>query len=69
MVHMVYLKEFFFSFPCVCKNGQYSIVQGLKISQDVAKLMKISADELLEEKKRSWCSLIKILRFFYYEYI
>lgn len=46
-------KGIFYSFPCVCKNGQYNILQGLKISTDVAKLMKISADELLEEKKEA----------------
>jgi len=40
-----------FSFPCVCKNGKWEIVQGLKIDERTKGLLDITTKELLEEKR------------------
>jgi len=42
-----------YSFPCTCVNGTWTVVNGLKVNENVKKLMKISADELLDEKKQA----------------
>lgn len=42
--------ELVFSFPCICKNGDYQIVKGLKLDEDMEKLLKSTQKELLEEK-------------------
>jgi malate dehydrogenase len=39
-----------YSFPCVCKNGQYEIVQGLEINDFSRARMDATAKELLEER-------------------
>ena len=39
-----------YSFPCVCEDGKWRIVQGLELSQYSIDKLKITADELLEEK-------------------
>jgi len=39
-----------FSFPCICKDGEYHIVKGLKLDEDVSNLLKVTEKELLEEK-------------------
>lgn len=39
-----------FSYPCVCKNGDYEIVQGLEISDFDRGKMAISEQELREER-------------------
>ena len=39
-----------YSFPCVCKNGQYEIVQGLAINEFSRGKMDATAKELLEER-------------------
>ena len=39
-----------YSFPVTIKNGQWSIVQGLKIDDWSAEKMKLSADELIAER-------------------
>ncbi len=39
-----------YSFPCVCKNGQYEIVQGLSINEFSRGKMDATARELLEER-------------------
>jgi malate dehydrogenase len=39
-----------YSYPVTCRDGSYSIVQGLDIDTDCAKRMKISYEELLEER-------------------
>ena len=39
-----------YSYPVTCRDGSYSIVQGLDIDPDCAKRMKISYEELLEER-------------------
>lgn len=38
-----------YSFPVVCRNGEYEIVQGLEISDFVREKMKASEDELKSE--------------------
>ena len=40
-----------YSFPCVCKNGVWEIVQGLEIDARSKKLMEATHKELLEEKE------------------
>jgi malate dehydrogenase len=39
-----------FSFPCVCKDGQYQIVKGLPIDEFSQGKLKLTTQELLEEK-------------------
>ena len=39
-----------YSFPCTCKNGQYSIVQGLTTDDFSSAKMKATEDELREER-------------------
>ncbi len=39
-----------YSFPCVCKNGQYEIVQGLEINDFSRARMDATAKELTEER-------------------
>lgn len=39
-----------YSFPCVCKNGQWKIVEGLPVDDYSRKLMDATAKELSEEK-------------------
>jgi len=43
-----------FSFPCVCQNGQYSIVTELPIDQFSNGKLKATTDELLEEKSQAF---------------
>jgi len=38
------------SFPCVCKNGEYSIVQGLEIDAYSRGKIDASVAELVEER-------------------
>jgi len=46
-------KGLIFSFPCVCENGGYKIVQGLKIDSFSQEKIKITTDELLQEKEQA----------------
>jgi malate dehydrogenase len=43
-------KDIMFSFPCVCKNGKWEIVQGLSVDERSKEKLKITGDELVEEK-------------------
>jgi len=43
-----------FSFPCVCQNGQYSIVTELPIDQFSAGKLKITTEELIDEKTQAF---------------
>lgn len=43
-------KGLVFSFPVTTKNGKYSIVQGLKVSEYSQKKIDITTKELLEER-------------------
>jgi len=42
-----------YSFPCTCENGEYKIVQDLKIDSFSRNLMTATADELIEEAKEA----------------
>lgn len=44
-------KGIFYSFPCVCKDGAYKVVEDYKVTDDIKALMKASEAELLEERK------------------
>lgn len=46
-------KDVIFSFPVEIKNGQWKIVQGLTISSFAAEKLKITGDELLQEKEEA----------------
>lgn len=46
-------KGLIFSYPCVCKNGKFEIVQGLKIDAPSQKRIDITTQELQEEKKEA----------------
>jgi len=46
-------KGIFFSFPCVCKNGEYEVVTGLKLNEKTLDLFKVTEKELLEEKEEA----------------
>lgn len=39
-----------YSFPCTCKDGKYEIVQGLEINEFSRERMKITEQELIEER-------------------
>lgn len=43
-------KGLIYSFPCVCKNGDWEIVQGLEISDFSMARMKVTERELCEER-------------------
>ena len=43
-------KDIIYSFPCTCKDGKWSIVQGLEIDNFSDEKMKATGDELVEEK-------------------
>lgn len=40
-----------FSFPCVCKNGDWKIVEGLPLDDFAKSKIKITADELIGERE------------------
>lgn len=42
--------DIIYSFPCTCQDGKWSIVQGLSIDANSAEKMKITGEELVEEK-------------------
>lgn len=44
-------KEIVYSFPCTTSNGHYQIVQGLKLDDASRQRMRITAEELLAERK------------------
>jgi len=50
--------ELMYSFPCKCSNGEYTIVGGLPIDKFSQEKMKITQDELVEEKELA-LSLLK----------
>jgi malate dehydrogenase len=43
-------KDVMFSFPCICRNGDWEVVQGLKLSEKTISKLKVTADELIEER-------------------
>merc|ERR1712154_98374 len=46
-------KGIFFSFPCTCKDGEFTVVTDYTVTEDIKALMKASEKELLEEKEES----------------
>ena len=40
-----------FSFPVTCKNGEWTIVKGLTLSEFAKKKLQATSEELLAEKK------------------
>lgn len=46
-------KGLIYSFPCTCQNGEYKIVQDLKIDSFSRNLMTATANELIEEAKEA----------------
>lgn len=44
-------KDVVYSFPVTCKDGKWSIVQGLSIDERSRKLMDATGEELVDEKK------------------
>lgn len=45
-------KGIFYSFPCICSDGKYSIVKNLRVTDTVKQLMKTSEKELLDERSK-----------------
>ena len=43
-------KDVMFSFPCTCRDGQWSIIQGLEISDFAKSKLEATGKELLQEK-------------------
>ncbi len=52
-------KDVVYSFPVVCKGGQYTIVDGLSLDEFSRKKMELTANELLEEKQEAFSFLDK----------
>lgn len=48
-----------YSFPCRCKGGKWSIVQGLEISEAARKMMDATAKELQDEQAEAKAALGK----------
>jgi len=46
-------KDVMFSFPCTCKDGNWSIVQGLTISDFAREKLDLTGKELSEEKEEA----------------
>jgi len=46
-------KDIMFSFPCTVKDGKWSIVQGLPISDFAKEKLELTGKELLEEKEEA----------------
>jgi malate dehydrogenase len=44
------MQDIVYSFPVECKDGKWSIVQGLQIDEYTAGKLKATGDELVEEK-------------------
>jgi len=51
--HYGIAKGIFFSFPCICKNGEYQIVSNLQPHEKTVELLKVTEKELLEEKEEA----------------
>ena len=43
-------KGLIYSFPCICSNGDWEIVQGLTINQFSREKMSATEQELIEER-------------------
>ena len=45
------VQDVVYSFPVTCKDGEWSIVQGLSIDEFSAAKLKATGEELVEEKQ------------------
>ena len=43
-----------YSYPCLCRGGKYTIVQGLGVDEFSREKMTATYNELLEEKKEAF---------------
>ncbi len=43
-------KDLIFSFPCICSNGDYKVVEGLKINEFTQKGIEATTKELISER-------------------
>lgn len=43
-------KDIIFSFPVTCKNGDWKIVEGLKLSEFSKEKLNLTSKELIEER-------------------
>eukprot|EP01092_Planopodium_desertum_P008603 TRINITY_DN36061_c0_g1_i1.p1 TRINITY_DN36061_c0_g1~~TRINITY_DN36061_c0_g1_i1.p1 ORF type:complete len:177 (+),score=22.62 TRINITY_DN36061_c0_g1_i1:2-532(+) len=50
-------KGLVYSFPVVCKDGDFTIVKGLELDEFSRKKMKITTDELAEERSEAFALL------------
>lgn len=50
-------KGIVYSMPCVCKNGSYQVVSGLKLDDFSREKMRLTAEELLAEKEAAFSAL------------
>lgn len=50
MQNLCVMQDVVYSFPVTCKEGKWSIVQGLQIDDFAAQKLKATGDELVEEK-------------------
>jgi malate dehydrogenase len=46
-------KDIVYSFPCVCKGGEYEIVKDLAVSDKIKELLKKTEQELVEERSEA----------------
>jgi malate dehydrogenase len=46
-------KELIYSFPVTCKDGKYTIVQGLDVDAFSREKLELTEKELLEEKEEA----------------
>lgn len=46
--------DLIFSFPCICANGEWKMVEGLSQDDNAKKQIKENIDELLDEKKMAF---------------
>merc|ERR1712087_169752 len=40
-----------FSFPCECRDGEWSVMEGLELSEFAKEKLKVTENELLEERE------------------
>jgi len=55
--HYGMTKGIFYSVPCTCKDGKYTVVTDYKVGDDIKALMTASEKELVEEAKEAGVKL------------
>ncbi len=46
-----------YSFPCICRDGEWEIVKDLTLRDDIKMKLKVTADELIEERSLALSTL------------